>query len=208
MQARWTVGSALRRAVEVLREEGPGVLWFKVLGETVYRRLTLVELPLASPPPLREPAIALTYGFVEAGPDTLPELRGDLTRAEIERRLARGDRCFVARHQGRIVSARWLAVGRAWIEYLGRDLDLLPRETYLYETYTAPEYRGLSISGAAGTRLAQLLAAEGQRRIVGGIVPENRSALRTAAKTGYREAGRTGYVRFGPWRHDFTRRRP
>jgi RimJ/RimL family protein N-acetyltransferase len=193
--------------VTVLREEGLKVLWFKVLGETVYRRLTLVELSLASTPPLREPGIALSFDFVEAVPDTLTELRDDLTDAEIERRLARGDRCFVAWHEGRIVSARWLAADRAWIEYLGRDLDLLPGETYLYETYTAPEYRGLSISAAAGTRLAHLLAAEGLRRIVGGIVPENGPALRTAAKTGYREAGRTGYVRFGPWRHDFTRRR-
>src|SRR5712691_6215953 len=43
---RWKVRVALERAKEVLREEGVRSLWFKLLGETVYRRLLLLERPL------------------------------------------------------------------------------------------------------------------------------------------------------------------
>ena len=206
MTSHWTVRSAVRRAGEVLGEEGLRTLWFKVLGETVYRRMTLVELALEPPPPPREAELELTFGFVDASAGPLPTSRSDLTPAEIEGRFNRGDRCFVARHDGHVVSARWITDGRAWVEYLGRDLELDEDEVYLYETYTAPEYRGLAVSAAAGTRLAGALAAEGRRRIVGGVVPENSAALRTAAKTGFKEAGRAGFVRLGPWRHDFTRR--
>jgi hypothetical protein len=205
VQGRWTVRSAFRRALEVLRDEGFRALWFKVLGETVYRRLTLFELSLESPPRIREPAVGLAFGFIDPGDEALQALLPGLTRAEIDRRLTRGDRCFVAWDEGRIVSARWIAADRAWVEYLDRDMELQSDEVYLYETYTAPDYRGLTVSGAAGTRLARFLAAEGYRRIVGGVVPENHAALRTAAKTGYREVGRMGYMRLGPWRHDFTR---
>jgi hypothetical protein len=44
-QRRWRAGTVARRASEVLRTEGPRTLWFRVLGETVYRRLIVMERP-------------------------------------------------------------------------------------------------------------------------------------------------------------------
>src|SRR5207302_3972274 len=43
---RWTFATALVRAVQVAREEGVRSLWFKALGETIYRRLAIVVLDL------------------------------------------------------------------------------------------------------------------------------------------------------------------
>jgi GNAT superfamily N-acetyltransferase len=183
------------------------VLWFKVLGETVYRRLIIVELPLAPPPAVRAASRELTFGFLEPRQvDAYLALRPDQSAAAVAARLRRGDRCFVAREGDRIVSARWTAAGTAWVEYLGRRWLLEPGDVYLYETYTHPDVRGDAVSSAAGTRLARALAAEGWNRIVGGVVPENRPALRTASKTGYQRTGTMGYVRLGPWRRDFVRR--
>ena len=203
----WTARSVLRRAREVLRDDGLRALWFKVLGETVYRRVSLVRLPIDPPPPLTESTVDTSFGFV--GPDeidALTRLRPDVARKEVERRLARGDRCWAARRNGDIVSTRWVASGSAWIEYLGVEVPLRPDEVFLYETYTAPAYRGLGLSPAAGTRLTRALRAEGWMSILGGVVPENAAALRAASKTGYREVGSVGVVRLGPRRRALRRR--
>ena len=57
-------------------------------------------------------------------------------------RLDRGDRCFVAREAGTIVSSRWIAGRRAYVEYLGTWLDLEPDEVFLSETFTVPAPEG------------------------------------------------------------------
>ena len=48
-QRRWTWRAALQRARQVLRDEGVKSLWFKVLGQTVYRRVVLMECRLDQP---------------------------------------------------------------------------------------------------------------------------------------------------------------
>ena len=87
----------------------------------------------------------------------------------------------------RVVSSRWIAGGRA--------LRRVPRhvarrssdeDVYLSETYTEPSMRGQGVSGAAGTRLAAALAAEGKRRIVAGVLAENHAGTRAYEKAGYR----------------------
>ena len=167
--------------------------WFGGLAwARVYRRLELVELSLEPPPALRETPIALEYGF-------LSETDDENARA----RLERGDRCFVARADGAVASSRWIAEGRAFVEYLDTWLDLEPGEVYLSETFTAPALRGRGVSGAAGTRLAHALADEGCRRILAGVLRENHAGKRAYEKAGYEPVGRIGYVGLGRWRRHF-----
>jgi RimJ/RimL family protein N-acetyltransferase len=96
----------------------------------------------------------------------------------------------------------------ARIEFLRRELPLPAGDVYLYETFTRPAERGLGISGAAGTRLAHDLAAEGLRRIVAAVLPENPAGVRAYEKAGYRRRGTIGYVRLGPVRREFLRVKP
>ncbi len=197
---------SLRRAAEVLREEGLRGLWFGILAQTVYRRLDLVELDLERPPAPAEAALPLEFGFLDdAEVEAYAALQSGTSTEEALRRLRRGERCFVARAGERMVSARWLAVGEADVGYLGRMLELAEGEVYVYETYTHPEYRGHAVSAAAGTRLAQRLAREGYRRLLGAVGPENAAGQRAWQKAGYRKVGRVGYLKLGPWRHDFVR---
>jgi len=179
----------------VWREAGWRGVWFGALARArLYRRLELVELSLVPPPPLLETPLTLDFGF-------LAESEDDDARA----RLERGDRCFVAREAGAIVSSRWIAEQRAYVAYLDAWLDLEPDEVYLSETYTDPARRGHGVSGAAGTRLAAALATEGRRAIVAGVLQENPAGVRAYEKAGYRPIGRIGYVKLGPWRRDFRR---
>jgi hypothetical protein len=205
---RWTPRQAGRRAREVVAGEGVRSLVFKVLGETVYRRLLLFERPLDPPPALREPSVELEYGFLdEDRAGELPSLGSALTPGEALRRLRRGERCFVARHRGGLVSARWLTDGEAFVEYLGGRLRLDENEVYVYEAFTAPAYRSLGLYGAASARLARELAAEGRVRTIVTVPPENAAAVRACEAAGYRRAGTIGFVGLGRRRRYFVRRR-
>jgi hypothetical protein len=194
---------------QVLREQGVRGLWFGALaGANVYRRLELVELDLQRPPPAAPAAPTLDFGFLGADElDAYLALEVPGSTDGPSDRLRRGDRCFVARDGGEIVSSRWIASRRAHVAYLGRWLDLEPDDTYLYETFTHPSRRGRSVSAAAGTRLAAALAAEGRRRILAGVLRENHAGTRAYEKAGYRRIGCIGYVKLGPWRRDFQRMR-
>ena len=201
---RWTPGTALRRAVAVARAEGLRGLWPRILGESVYRRLVLLERRLDDEPPVETAAMELTFGFVD-DVDELASVRAWPGAPEIRRRFGRGERCFGARHEGQLVALRWIATGSVHVPYLGRTLDLDDGDVFVYEAYTAPELRRRGIARATEGRLAALLRDEGYRRILRTVLPENASGVGMHSAVGNRPIGTIGYLKLGPWRHDFLR---
>lgn len=201
--------SWFRRAVDIWRREGLKSLWFKGLAETVYRRAILVERPLDGSLASITADVAASIGLLSEGEvDDYLSLRPETSPAEVRRRLERKHVCFAARHEGRIVSAAWLVTGRAWIDYLACEMQLAPDEAYLYESFTAPPFRGRNIPAMRGTYEARYFRDAGYRRLVAVIMPENKPALRHAEKAGWHVFGMMGYVALGPWRRDFLRVKP
>jgi Acetyltransferase (GNAT) family len=190
--------------VDVARREGLRSLWFKVLGETVYRRLLLLEASTDGLPPADAEG---TFEFSFLSSDELGEGVAGTTRAESALRLQRGDRCFCTRRDGRLVAASWIAFDEASVEYLDCRLLLSPGVAYLYDVYTAPDARGGGIFGASWFALAGALRDEGVHTILSALLPENRSARRAFAKLPYRVVGTFGYVQLGSWRRRFLRGR-
>jgi hypothetical protein len=199
---RWTPRAAASRALELLREQGVRAVWFGALAELGYRRLLVTEVRLPGAD-LRPSELPLTVRFLEPGDAAGYRALRAGGADELERRLATGDRCFGAWLDGRLVSVRWFSSGTAWIEYLDRRVPLRPGELYLYDLYTAPDVRGRSVSRASAAGWQDAFAAEGVRRLVGTVLPENRPVLRATEKAGWRVVGKLGYVRIGPWRRDF-----
>lgn len=194
--------------MEVTREEGPRALWFKLLGETVYRRLILFELALRDPAPLHTARVGLTMGLLD--PDQVEEylaFRPDDGADAVLARLRGGHRCFVSRLDGRLVHTSWTARERMWSWYLERDIPLSEDETCTYDSFTEPSVRGLGIGSAQRAYMASHLREEGFRRLLSTIYPENRPSLRMVEKLGYRRIGLIGYASVGPWRRDFCRMR-
>ena len=196
---------AVGRAAVVLRDEGVRALWFKVLGETVYRRLRLVELrPEHAVETNSE--LPLSFRFLTLGDaESYARLRPGVPPPAVRERLAR-ERCFGAWLDGRLISTRWVARGSAEIEYLGRTLELDAGDVWIADTFTDPDHRGHDVSPAAGAALARALRSEGIERQLGGVLPENALGVRAYEQAGYRRAGAVGYVRFGRFRRDFLRR--
>ncbi len=204
--SRWTLREVLKRAAEVLREEGLKSLWFKALGETVYRRVVLMERPLDEPVVAVEARLPVVISLLEETEvDEYIGFRPEAAPSEVRRRLEGGQSCFVARHEDRIVHSAWAATRRAWIEYLAREIQLAPDEVYVYESFTAPGFRGQNIAPARETQMIRIYRDAGYRRSWAAIMPENKPAYRPFEKLGYRPFGVLGYVKIGPWRRDFCR---
>jgi L-amino acid N-acyltransferase YncA len=190
------------------RGYGLGGLAVRALGRTVYRRLLLTARPLDEPIPLLEASVPLELSFLDpAEAGAYASFRADTPADEVTRRLERGERCWAARRDGRIVSARWVVTGAPAVEipYVGHRLELAPGEAYVYESFTAADQRGHGVSGAAGSRLARLLATEGYRTMFAAVWPDDHAIVRANTKAGYRPIGKIHSLGFGRRRRAFVR---
>ena len=123
IEVSWTWRSALQRSAATLRERGVRSFLIKALGETIYRRLLVLECHLRSPPPPATTTIPATFHRLRQ--DEAAEyagFRADTSPAEVRSRLARGMDCFIARHRGRIACASWAARGSGRDAYLQRGV--------------------------------------------------------------------------------------
>jgi cytochrome P450/ribosomal protein S18 acetylase RimI-like enzyme len=198
----------LRRALDVWRFEGPASVARRALGETVHRRLLVVEQPFAEFVAHARPQI--TVEIERMGPDGVGEyssLRPDTRSAAIERRLASDEHCFLARRQGRLVGACWVATGKVFIEYLGREVNLARGALYVYDLYVIPELRGKGVDRALYVAMSDFFAGGPWTAIVATTNVENRSE-RLFERLGMRRSGLLGYYRLGPFRRHFTRLEP
>jgi GNAT superfamily N-acetyltransferase len=203
---RWTWHTALKRASQVLRDEGVKSLWFRILGETVYRRVILMERPLDEPIAEVAGRLPVVIDLLKATEvDEYASFRLGADSLEVRHRLAAGQWAFVARHEGRIVHAGWTTTKRAWIDFLAREIALDPGEVYQYESFTAPAFRGQNLAAVRIIEMMHYFRKAGYRRMVAVVVPGNTPAFRPLEKAGYRPFGLMGYVQIGRWRRNFCR---
>lgn len=204
----WT---RLHQVRTTLRDAGPRALAVKTLQELcLYRRLGLFEVPIEPDPPRVEsaPAGTIVVRELAAARDDLEAyaaLRPDASRDETRARLRRGDRCFVALLDGRLVSSVWLATGVVPIAYLECDLEIGPDEAYAYDAFTLPGLRGLDVGTWRTELMKEQARAAGRRRVLSLQLAENASQRRRSVRRGYRPLGVVGWYGIGPWRRLFVR---
>ena len=207
MTAKYPTGHALTRAVGVLRDEGVRAFGLKLLSAAgVYRRLAMLERPLTQPIAEFTPGIAISVAVL--GDDELEDyfaFRPDAEQPRVTDRVRSGDMCFVARHEGRIVSACWVAKRRMYAEFLRCDIVPSPDEAYFFDAFTLPPYRGRDIAPALCAHQLRHFREAGLRRAIRATIPENAPALRAHGKNGFRPYGMLTSVGLGPWRRSFFR---
>jgi GNAT superfamily N-acetyltransferase len=199
----WTPRLAYRRAVEVVGEQGPKALWFKVLGETVYRRLAVYAFPIDKSLP--EPGdVQAELGLLDDVAEYL-ELLPQADAAEIHARLRDGHRCLVARSDGRIVHVRWSSTESVWVDVLGCMFHLAPGHELGYGTFTHPDFRRYGLAGAVRAEMIRRLRNEGITCSLAIVEPENMPSVRFNAKFGSRRIGVIGAAGAGSARYCFCR---
>ena len=203
-RSAYPTGNVIRRALLTLRDEGLRSFWFKLLGECGYRRLLLLERPLDQPIADYTPDLPVDVTMLAQDEvDDYLVFRPGSTRREIAGRLRSGGMCFVARHQGRIVAAAWVAVQPVWVPFLGCQIAVTPDEAHVYDKFTLPAYRGHGIANAVRTHHLRYLQRAGLRRATGAVLPENASSLRDDGKGGFRVYGVLVRIKLGPWQRVF-----
>lgn len=187
-----------RRAYEVVRGEGWSVLAFMFLADLGFRRFLLLERRFDEPIPTITPLVPLA--FSELRPAELDEylrFHDQVPRAQLEERFARGDECFLARHDGRIVSTSWASRADHFFRSLECCYEVGASEIYLYDAFTDPGLRGRAIAPALGVRVLERFRRAGLRRVMVVVVPENAANRRARAKSGFRACERIVYLRLG-----------
>lgn len=193
-------GSALRRAWGSLRHEGPRIFALKLASELGYRRVVLLARPLDQPIADVAPTLPVDAALLaESDIDEYAALRPDEDRSRVRAHLAAGWKCFTLRHEGRIVSACWAALPPYRSSYLGCEMPVAADEVYLTDAWTDPRHRGHSLAHVLCLHQLAHFRDRGFRRAVRGTLPENRSALRAHAKSGFRPVAMLTRVKLGPW---------
>jgi GNAT superfamily N-acetyltransferase len=209
MTAAYPHGDLARRALSVLRDEGLGSFWFKGWSLLGYRRLVLLERYLAPPEPQVKAGLPLTIAMLKPSEaDDYCAFRPETERELVLTRLQSAQACFVARHEGRIVSACWSATDAAWSEFLRCEIAVAAGEVYLFDAFTLAACRGQGVAPALCVQQLRHFRQLGLRRAVRATLPENAGAMRAHAKTGFRPYALLRSLRVGPWRGTWRRPMP
>lgn len=148
-------------------------------------RLCLYGFPLPREIPLYEPTLEVEYEVVGQGSRGIAWLSSIQEGRLIERRLGRGERCFLALHQGRVVSYCWFSQARVGIEEVDLTVVVQPDEAYLYDAFTLPQWRGRGLYPALLTRMVREAMEVGCRRAMIFVVEDNLPSRQGIEKAGF-----------------------
>lgn len=142
---------------------------------------------------------------IEIGtPDDVPGLTRLLPRwpARIfHERLSQGDVFFIAQVHNQIIHQVWLSFRDKWVPFLDKRIVLREGEVYLYQSYTAAEFRGNNILPAVTSKVSRYLKAQGYKRLFFLVDLKAHRSARTYERISTAEKGTViSYWRILGWR--------
>ncbi|HEX6574688.1 MAG TPA: hypothetical protein VF042_06915 [Gemmatimonadaceae bacterium] len=164
---------------------------------TFYRRMLFLSYQLEGIRiPAYNAAIDARFSILRADEvDAYMAFKPRAIKRETERRISRGDRCFISWIDGRIVDACWTATGNIYVPYMNRTLHVPEGDVYSYDSYTLPEYRGRGLYMARNSFTAITTQSEGFRRSIALVAYENYSAWLILTRSGLKTLGAYHYLR-------------
>jgi GNAT superfamily N-acetyltransferase len=194
-----------QRGMAILKEEG-----IAGLVKRIKRRLSrkpvhfscyIVALSLDHSIRVPAPSVDVEIDQIKATDDNDLEMlvkfgEYGASKALFLQRFADGQRCYVAKFEGRIVSGNWV-YEREWKpDDFGRRFKLADNEFYYDGAFTLPEYRGKGIISYLKAQSANDIKAHSQNktRALAFILVSNKANLRSVAKVGFKRVGRVGWI--------------
>lgn len=105
----------------------------------------------------------------------------------LTRRWQFGDRCFgVFCPDNTLVHVCWVHLGPCYVRGLGLQLDLSPKDCYVYGVFTDPLHRGKSIYRRAQQSLLDILESDKTLKAIQLVEAENRVPPRVLPTLGYK----------------------
>ncbi len=112
----------------------------------------------------------------------IEEVQGDrLTKV----RFGRDEMCFVAIHDGHVVSYIWGSRGKVGVEEIMMAVDIAPTEIYLYDAFTLEPWRGRNLYPAVLQRALEFGGILGLKRSTIFVEARNTPSIRGVTKAGF-----------------------
>jgi len=110
-------------------------------------------------------------------------------------RMRQGQRCFIGIEEatGKLTNYRWVNTSAAYIPELKRYLILKPRETYVYDLNTLPEFRRRGIDGYTRHYTYSYLRDQGYTKVYAYIHGDNQPSLNASTRF-LKPAARVRYI--------------
>jgi len=110
------------------------------------------------------------------------------------KRFDRGDQCFIAHAPtNEEVHSRWVSSGDTYIPELHMNTRPAPKQAYMYDGYSKPEYRGRGIDGAVRNFIFETLKSQGMENVYSYVRSDNPVGIR-AAERWQRPMGKVWYL--------------
>ena len=110
-----------------------------------------------------------------------------LSRADINDRFNRGQRCFAIWDGGKIVSFFWVQFGIRRLLELHWEFNLKPNQAWMYNAITVKTARGRGCYPNIIRHIANVLRAEGFDEFFIDIEERNKASIRSTEKAGCRQ---------------------
>ncbi len=152
-----------------------------------FHRLCLYAFPLQKVPSALPPRLKVEFIPVQKGDRTAEQVTKAQDQTLAEQRFDRGEICFVALHQGEVVSYCWLSQGEVGIEEVDLSVQPQPDEVYLYNAMTLKPWRGQGLYPALLGEIASYAQDESLSRALIFVSSTNRASRRGVIKAGFIE---------------------
>jgi hypothetical protein len=194
--------NAVTRAIEVLKRQGVTAFWFKILDITCYRRLHLFRRDNYYDDYTRYTGeLPLEFRLLHAGDNAhYCRLTNTADSGVLKKRLDQGEFCVAAWHCGELAAVLWESPERAFIPYLGAQVELAPQTVYGNELFVRRDLRRARVSSALASASYKIIADLGYRWEVSGVMPTNPEYGQWGTQFD-NFIGWMRSVRFGPWNH-------
>ena len=128
---------------------------------------------------------------------------------EDTQRLREGWRCYVVKHEGRMVASGWITANPEFYDsFLQRTLRLAPDEVYHWRNFCIPAYRGRGIlPWLSDSIVAEVTATLGPKSHIGLVRPANEAMRGSLGAAGWVVVGHVGFAEMWGVRLHYVRGR-
>lgn len=158
-----------------------------------FRKIDLVEFFLDQP--VQDIKLKISAEIKKAQPNDYDRLKKICGPMVLGRRLARGDTCFIAIHNGIIVSNAWFTSKDEYIYELEREIELKKDEVYGFGLYVHPRYRNLGIGTAVAARRFLEAKKMGYKNMIAAVVSRDTVSQYIHKRLKFRPRERIVFIR-------------
>lgn len=125
-------------------------------------------------------------------------------RSEIEERFKRGNRCFIACIETKIIHYTWVSFHKEYLTSINKCIELADDEAYVYNVRTLSNFRGQGIFSLVLEQLYRQLKTDGYNKILASVQSDNLPSQKAFEKAGFKKSKEISYLKiFWHRRYDY-----